>query len=508
MVRVAIIDDGIGIGIYDIGNIERSIEITSDLIVQDVDKYKILNSSHGTICAAIVKKYYPGAIFTSIKVLSDKSHKGNNEQLVNAIKWCIDNGIRVINLSIGTINYKNFEFIKNIVNRAYNSGLIIVASCSNRDVFTYPASSSNVIGVKKSNISNLKEGEYVFNLYPLDGIEISACSEHMLFKNNNKSRFTRMCNSYATPMITALVCRIIDKHSNITFEEIKQKLYEYAINYSDNGVRVNNYKNIDWINNAAVLNMIKYNSYELPCSNKINMFKEIEAIPLRLFDTLIILNDSKRNFEKIKSIISKVESEQKNIVIIDDEYQDKNYEFKYSNDDIKFWHPSIINHFFEQNLNQKEREVPLILVYDNTKSNLIKIVETLTSKFRSDGYYSIGASTKSIGALYGLEYIPLKSHEDFKEIKDKIEALYKVYNCDILILGMSINKEDISMINEVNTEINPDTIICCLDEFSDEIKAGIEKISINDTLIITPQNDMNFLYKKILNMFLYKNEKI
>ena len=507
MVRVAIIDDGIGIGLYDIGNIERSIEITPDLAVQDVDKYKIFNASHGTICAAIVKKYYPEAIFTSIKVLSDKSHKGNNGQLVNAIQWCIDNGIQVINLSIGTIDYRNFELIKNIVNRAYNKGLIIVASCSNRDVFTSPASNSNVIGVKKSNISNLKEGEYVFNLYPLDGIEIAACSEHMLLKNKNESKFTRMCNSYAAPMITAMVCKIIDKHSNITLEGIKQKLYEHAINYLDNRVRVNNYKNIDWINNPAVLNMIKYNSYKLPYSNQINTFKEIEDIPLNLFDTLIILNNSKRNSDKIKSIISKLESEQKNIVIVDDEYQDRNYEFKYPTDDIKFWHPSIINNFFEKNSHQKEREVPLILVYDDTKSNLVKIVETLTSKFRSDGYYSIGASTKSIGALYGLEYIPINKSEDFKEIKDKIEVLYKVYNCDILILGISINKEDISMINEVNMEINPDKIIRCLDEFADEIKAGIENISINDTLIITPQNDMDLLYKKILNMLLCKNKK-
>lgn len=253
MVTVAIIDDGIGIGLYDTYDIARSIEITPGLIVQDVDRSKFKNASHGSICAAIVKKYYHKCILTSIKVLNNKTRKCTSKQLIKAIEWCLDNGIQVANLSLGTIDYRDFEIIKETINIACNKGLIIVAACNNRDIFTAPASLSNVIGVKCEKNSILKEGEYIFNLYPMDGIEVTACSQHQLLRNGSDSKTTSRCNSYAAPMITAEVCKIVDKHSNMTLPEIKQNLYKSSINYIDDTIQVNNYKNIDWVSNAALL---------------------------------------------------------------------------------------------------------------------------------------------------------------------------------------------------------------------------------------------------------------
>ncbi|NFG63095.1 S8 family serine peptidase [Clostridium sp. CMCC3677] len=521
MVAVAIIDDGIGIGLYDTYDIVRSIEITTDLTVQNVDRCNLLNDSHGTICAAIVKKYYPKAMLTSIKVLNDKTHKCINKQLIKAIEWCIDNGIQVANLSLGTIDYRDFEMIKDTINIAYNKELIIVAACNNRDIFTSPASFSNAIGVKCSENNVLKEGEYIFNLYPLDGIEITACSEHMLLKNRNESKLTRMCNSYAAPMITAEVCKIIDKHPNITLEGIKQELYKSSINYSDNTVRVNNYKNIDWVSNAALLCMNeKECNFESPYINQIKSFKRIEDINVDEFDTLILLNNIASSCEKIRSIIYQFE---KSIVVIDDWWQDESYKGKYFNNIIKFWHPLIVKHFYEVSSPPKEMDVPLIIVYDYTESKMIKVLETLTAKFRSDGYYAVGACTKSIGILYGLEYIPVSKDANIKEIKDKIEMLYEVCDCDIMILGLSINKDD-NMIKKINICLNPDKAIFLVNDYIHEIQGCVEKISTNHALIITSQEDIkkdfylgckifryrdiDLLYKQILNMLLCENKKI
>lgn len=525
MITVAIIDDGIGVGLYDTDNIVNSIEITSDLIVENVDKHNLFNASHGTICAAIVKKYYPSAVLTSIKVLNDKSHKCMMKQLIKAIEWCIDNDIQVVNLSLGSIDYRDFKIMRETINRAYSRGLIIVAACNNKDIFTYPASFANVIGVKCCKVNALQEGEYVFNLYPIDGIEITCCSEHALLKNDGDLEITKRCNSYAAPMITAEVCKIINKFPNITLKEIKRKIYESSINYTDDTVRVNNYKNIDWISNAALLDINgREYAFELPYINQIKSFKRIEDINVNEFDTLILLNNHKKDYEKIKPIIYKFEKEQKSIVVIDDVWRDENYEVKYPNKDIKFWHPSIIKHFYEGCLPGKEMDVPLILVYDYTDSKMIKVLEMLTNKFKNDGYYAIGACTKSIGALYGLEYIPFSKDENFEEIKDKIEVLYKVYDYDIMILGLSIKKEDSNIIKKINMCLNPDKTIFIVDNFTQEIKTYIEKVSIDENLIITSQEDIeeyssigykifkykdiDLFYKQILNMFLCENEEI
>lgn len=163
----------------------------------------------------------------------------------------------------------------------------------------------------------------------------------------------------------------------------------------------------------------------------------------------------------------------------------------------------MVKHFFNESLPKKKREVPLIVVYDYTKGNLVKIVGTLTSKFRSDGYYAIGASTKSIGALYGLEYISINRDENIKKVKDKIEALYKVYEYDILILGISTDKEDI---NKINMYLDTDKTIICVDEFTHKIERCLEKTSVNDYLIISSQKDINLLYDEVLNMFLCEND--
>ena len=308
MVTVAIIDDGIGSGLYYTNDIVNSIEITSDFIVRSVNKSNLFNDSHGTICAAILSKYFSNAALTSIKILNDKNHKCKKGQLIKSIEWCVDNCIQVANLSLGTIDYRDFEIINETINMAYNRGLIIVAACNNKGIFTSPASFSNVIGVKCNKDNVIKEGEYLFNLYPIDGIEVTAYSEHNLLRKGYDSKVTNKCNSYAAPMITAKVCNIINESPNITLEEIKENLYKGSINYIKDTTQVNNYKNIDWISNAALLCMNE-KEYILESSyiNKIKSFKRIEDINVDEFDTLILLNSIMIGYEKLESIICQFE---------------------------------------------------------------------------------------------------------------------------------------------------------------------------------------------------------
>jgi len=357
MISVAVVDDGISNGLFGTNKIAHSIEITSDLIIQYVDKSNIVrgNTSHGTICAAIIKKYYPEAILNSIKVLNHKSHKCKKEQLIKAIEWCIYNDVQVINLSIGTINYRDFEPIREIIDKAYNKGLIIVAACNNKDIFTYPASYTNTIGVKCCKIDTLKEGEHIFNLYPIDGIEVTSCSEHRLLKNNLKSKITSKCNSYAAPMITAEVCKIISKFPNITFKKIKEELYKHSINYTNSILELNNFKSIDWIGNAALVNMNKKEEIlKLSYTNKIKNFKQFNDINIDQFDTLILYNNKIEDYEKIKPIIYKFERKQKNIIVINEEHQYESFEVNHNNDYVNFLNASVVNHFYEGCLTKKK----------------------------------------------------------------------------------------------------------------------------------------------------------
>ncbi|WP_261781581.1 S8 family serine peptidase [Clostridium botulinum] len=109
-INVAIIDDGVNEKLYNTGVLKYNIEITPNLMIRERKKYDKYKSSHGTTCAAIIKKYLPYSVLSSIKILNDKC-EGSVEQLSLALKLCADKEINLINLSLGSTYFDDFEIL-------------------------------------------------------------------------------------------------------------------------------------------------------------------------------------------------------------------------------------------------------------------------------------------------------------------------------------------------------------------------------------------------------------
>lgn len=226
-IPIIIIDDGVNNELYDIGNLRIDMEVTNDLEVKKRTDSKDC-SYHGSTCSAIIKKYLPNVELGSIKVLNN--YKGTPYQLVKAIKWCVTNNIKLVNLSLGSVSFRDFKLLHSCMEYAYKKGLIIIASYNNEEIYTSPASFDKVIGVKCDKSNSLKNNEYIYNERSLDGIEVIANSKHELIDNYGGSYITPNCNSYATPVITSLVYKLIEKQEDITLDEIKVYLKENAVN--------------------------------------------------------------------------------------------------------------------------------------------------------------------------------------------------------------------------------------------------------------------------------------
>lgn len=226
--KIAIIDDGINEKYFDVGKIVLNLEVTRTLELKERRNYNPFVSSHGTICASIIKKYNPEATFISIKVLEDYNGKGSKEQLIIALQWCIDNRIRLVNLSLGTIDYRDFADIAHVIKKAIKHKIVIVAACSNRMVFTCPASWPTVIGVRCDLSGILQSGEYIYKNSEEDGIEIVASSRHCLINYKKEIEYTANSNSFAAPLITALISIDMQEKVTISIEQIKKKLYNNA----------------------------------------------------------------------------------------------------------------------------------------------------------------------------------------------------------------------------------------------------------------------------------------
>ncbi len=271
--NVAIIDDGINQKLYKTGELKHNIQITPELHIQERVDYDPFLPSHGTTCAAIIKKYAPDAALSSVKILNDDSHKGMKAQLIKALEWCVENNIRLVNLSLGTIEYKDFIEVEKAVKYASENGVIIVAACNNKNVFTCPASLANVIGVKCDKSETLNGIEYIYNSFSPDGIDIIACGIHNLVKYTGESKITSVCNSFTAPAVTALVYNILKNNPNMGLYELKEALKKNSYNT----IQIKGNQNlIDEPQISQYLNNYKMNSIEIPiievynnCSDKI-----------------------------------------------------------------------------------------------------------------------------------------------------------------------------------------------------------------------------------------------
>ncbi len=209
-IRVAIIDDGVNES-FTVGvKLCEDYEIIENQICVRLSA-NAGKTSHGSICASILCQNACNYYLISIKIL-DENKKAGKEYLINALEWCFENNIELINLSIGSTNYNDFAEIEYIIEKLCHKGVIIVSACDNRGIKTYPACLPGVIGVGTDRLGVLAEGEYVYREKPYDGIDITAFSGFTVQYSNGETKRLSAANSYAAPYITALVCNYMSEN--------------------------------------------------------------------------------------------------------------------------------------------------------------------------------------------------------------------------------------------------------------------------------------------------------
>ena len=231
-IKAAIIDDGVDVSQF--SNIQ-SFTVKKDLsIKKDFTAAKQYN--HATTCMKIIQKFtdISNVDWYSIKILDDDSKLANINQFLKALELCAELGVKIImpekteqyNSSI-YLAINDFEYVEKYVNRLCDMGVIIVAASSNKGTVTYPAYMNNVIGVKNNYL--LKDDKYIFNENPMDHIDFSAASAHIL-RSGKELNVTMRSNSYAAPIITAKVITILNNNESASFEKVYNLLMKNSVN--------------------------------------------------------------------------------------------------------------------------------------------------------------------------------------------------------------------------------------------------------------------------------------
>jgi subtilisin family serine protease len=228
--RVCILDSGVDLAHPRVGPITG----TFGLVTQEDGSMSVEpddtgdSSGHGTACAGIIHSLAPGAEITSVKVLTS-GITGSGLALETALAWAIAQRFHVINLSLSSRKPQVAARLRPLVDEAWFSGVLLVASAHNFPVHSYPWTFAPVVSVS----SHAEPDPYLhyYNPHPPALFQAHGVKVDVAWAAGTTMRATG--NSFATPHISGLAALIISKHPGITPFQAVSILHLTAANVGD-----------------------------------------------------------------------------------------------------------------------------------------------------------------------------------------------------------------------------------------------------------------------------------
>ncbi|MGH0927857.1 MULTISPECIES: S8 family peptidase [Bacillus cereus group] len=227
-ISIAILDTGVDMNHEDL-NLRRSFTF-----IKGTNGYSD-ESGHGTHIAGIIGArdnqigvlgVAPAAQIYSLKVLDSKEN-GKYSSIIQAIEWCIQNNIRIINMSFG--GYQKSDALEIAINKAHEKNIILVSSAGNtgffdEDSITYPAKYNNVISV--GAINSQQERWFASSLGKK--LDIMAPGENILSTAPGQKYEMKSGTSMAAAYVTGCIALLLEKNPTMTNTEIETILKETA----------------------------------------------------------------------------------------------------------------------------------------------------------------------------------------------------------------------------------------------------------------------------------------
>jgi subtilisin len=105
--RVCVLDSGIETDHPLVGDVQKSVAISiegDEVIIEDNDTAGDL-CGHGTACAGVIRSLAPDCVLVRVRVLG-AGYTGSGAVLLEGLRWAIEQGYDVINMSLSTTKQK------------------------------------------------------------------------------------------------------------------------------------------------------------------------------------------------------------------------------------------------------------------------------------------------------------------------------------------------------------------------------------------------------------------
>lgn len=232
---------------------------------------------HGTEIIKVLLKECSDIDIISIRTLRE-NNKCMMSDIINAIYYCINARVDIINLSLGSCSAiaKRIDMLREACEKAVENGIVIFAADHNiPDMKSYPANFDCVIGVTTSDSL-----EDICHLYYKD--RIIEFSDNFVHIPDRRNSIIRRGNSYLCPMITGLFCSFAGEKK--VSEKIIQEFMDFieTLSKQQNASKVffdknssydrylmNGKKILFFADDMDINNMRLYNMYRDTCDVKL-----------------------------------------------------------------------------------------------------------------------------------------------------------------------------------------------------------------------------------------------
>jgi len=228
-VKVAVIDSGIESGHPGLGQLPVAGQVAVTNAPDGSLGYDFSPHTdtfgHGTACAGLIRGIAPECELYSVQVLGTKLG-GSGIAFAGGLRWAIDNGMQVCNLSLGTTKKDFFGTLHELADLAYFKNVMLVSAANNMPIPSFPSVYGSVISVA----CHESKDPYLFYYNPSPPVEFGAPGIDMRVPWRGGEWRTTSGNSFAAPHITGLIARILGKHPGMSVFEVKTVLRALAGN--------------------------------------------------------------------------------------------------------------------------------------------------------------------------------------------------------------------------------------------------------------------------------------
>jgi subtilisin len=228
-VRVAVVDSGVDGSHPLVGEVSEYVAVvvdeeTDDGVRFDLGPHEDLYG-HGTACAGVIRSLAPEVELVSVRVLG-ASLKGSAGVFAKGVEWCIANRIDIANLSLSTTNERWAEPFHELVDAAAFRNMLLVSAMANERKRTIPSEFSGVFSVA----SGPGLDREMFWCNPNGPAEWAAPGMGVEVAWSAHSTITADGNSFAAPVITGQLARILGAHPHLKPWQARTVLAALAAN--------------------------------------------------------------------------------------------------------------------------------------------------------------------------------------------------------------------------------------------------------------------------------------